>query len=236
MKAYRIKDWNLHFENSKSRERDLCSWCPMPNKQDGLGYGRLLSMKDGAAMYGAFIAVVLVASKQRKPRDGHLTDTGRADGCPLTADDLSIMSKVPAVAIDKMLEAVSCATIGWIECYESGYTSARQVPAKCPPATPLLKEGNEGNERKEVKKPYGELQRVLLFDAEYQLLKDKHGEENLRRGIEILDGYIASKNKKYASHYAVMKEDSWVWERLAQASGPRPRPAGNRTTVYPSVL
>jgi hypothetical protein len=150
MKAYKIKDWNLHFENNKSRERDLCSWCPIPNKQDGLGYGRLLSMKDGAAMYGAFVAVVLVASKQRKPRDGHLTDTGRADGCPLTADDLSIMSKVPSATIDKMLVAASDITIGWIDSYESGHTSARQVPVKCPSSVPLLKEGNEEKEMKRI--------------------------------------------------------------------------------------
>jgi hypothetical protein len=157
MKAYKIKNWNLHFENSKSRERDLCSWCPIPNKQDGLGYGRLLSMKDGSALYGAFVAVVLVASKQRKPRDGHLTDTGRADGCPLSADDLSIMSKVPSDVMEKMLATVSDASVGWIDTYESGYASARQVPAKCPPATPLLKEEKEEKEEKELRLRLGAL-------------------------------------------------------------------------------
>lgn len=144
-KVYRIKDWQLHFENNKSRERDLCSWCPMPNKQDGLGYGRLVAMKDGAALYGAFIAIVLVASKQRKPRDGHLTDTGRADGCPLTADDLAIMSKLPSAVIQRMLDATSCASIGWVEVYDTGHTSASEVPAECPPSA---LEGREGREEK----------------------------------------------------------------------------------------
>ena len=130
-KTYRIKDWQKHYENNKSREREVCSWCPIPNKQDGLGYGRLLQEQDGAALYGAFLAVVLVASKQGRPRDGYLTGTGRADDGPLSAEDLAIMTKVQEPIISRMLDVVSCANIGWIEAYESG---ALEVPAKCPPS------------------------------------------------------------------------------------------------------
>ncbi len=132
-RTYRIKDWQKHYENNKSREREVCSWCPIPNKQDGLGYGRLLQAPDGAALYGAFLAVILVASKQGRPRDGYLTGTGRADDGPLSADDLSIMTKIPEPIISRMLETASCANIGWIEVYESG---ALEVPAKCPPSAP----------------------------------------------------------------------------------------------------
>lgn len=64
------------------------------------------------------------------------------------------------------------------------------------------------------KKPYGELGRVLLTDEEYSKLQERNDEARLRSAIEILDGYIASKNKKYASHYAVLKEGSWVWDRV----------------------
>jgi hypothetical protein len=131
VKTYRIKDWQKHYENNKSREREVCSWCPVPNKQDGLGYGRLLQEKDGAALYGAFLAVVLVASKQGRPRDGYLTGTGRADDGPLSAEDLAIMTKVQEPIIRRMLETVSCANIGWIETYESGTLEA---PSKCPPS------------------------------------------------------------------------------------------------------
>lgn len=140
--AYRIRDWNVHFENNKSRERDACSWCPIPNKQDGLGYGRLISMKNGVAMYGAFVAVTLAASKQDRPRDGYLTDSGRADGIPLTAADLAIMTKVPKSIINRMLVAVTSEGIGWVETYTP---TARQVPVDCPP-TAL-----EGKGRKEEK-------------------------------------------------------------------------------------
>lgn len=220
-KVYRIKDWQVHFENNKSRERDLCSWCPMPNKQDGLGYGRLVAMKDGAALYGAFVAVVLVASKQRKPRDGHLTDTGRADGCPLTAEDLAIMSKLPSAVIQRMLDATSCASIGWVEVYDTGHTSASEVPAKCPPGVLLKKEGKEGNEGKEEnggtpQKKYGEFGNVILAPAEHAKLLHEHGAARLAKGIDILDAYIAQSGKRYKSHYAVLKPSGWVWDRVGQ--------------------
>ena len=144
MKKYRIKNWDQHFENNKSRERDACSWCAIPNKQDGLGYGRLLRRKNGAALYGAFVAVVLSASKQKRPRDGHLTDTGRADGCPYSADDLSVKTQVPVSIISEMLDVVSDASIGWIETYDD---SALEVPAECPPSA-LEGKGREEKEEK----------------------------------------------------------------------------------------
>jgi hypothetical protein len=69
-------------------------------------------------------------------------------------------------------------------------------------------------------KSFGELQKVRLTPDEYAKLVAKHGEQRTKAAIEVLDGYIASKNKRYANHYAVMKEGSWVWERVA-ASVPR---------------
>ena len=143
---YQIKDWDVHFENNKSRERDKCSWCPIPNKQDGLGYGRLLRMRDGVALYGAFVAVVLVCSKQNRPRHGHLTDTGRADGRPLDAECLSIMTQIPIAVIDRMLKACSDVSVGWLIAYDG---SARVVPAECPPSAQEGKEGKEEKEKKE---------------------------------------------------------------------------------------
>ncbi len=135
---WKIKNWNQTFENNKSRERSSCKWCAIPNKQDGLGYGRLLSLPDGPALYGAFVAVVLVASKHPKPRDGHLTGTGRAQDRPYTADDLSIKTKIPEEIIKRMLAATTSEAIGWIEKIQTETDSceegARRVPTECPPS------------------------------------------------------------------------------------------------------
>lgn len=50
------------------------------------------------------------------------------------------------------------------------------------------------------KKTYGEFKNVLLTDEEYKKLKEK----NLLPLIETLSSYMASKGKKYKSHYATI--------------------------------
>lgn len=133
MRIYRIKNWNALYENNKSRERAKCGFCCVPNKQDGLGYGLLMRMENGPGMYAAFIAGLLVASKQDSPREGWLTENGRPDGCPLTADHLAVMTQIPAELFEEMLKATSDPTVGikWIECIECP-SGARAVPAECP--------------------------------------------------------------------------------------------------------
>jgi len=143
---YRIKDWNAHFENNKSREREKCSFCCIPNKQDGLGYGMLLRMENGEAIYGAFVAILLVASKQKK-RSGWLTANGLPGECPLTARQLSVKCQFSEKTIQKMLKVVSSNEIGWIEAVSIDCPpSANEVPAKCPPSA---LEGREGKGKKE---------------------------------------------------------------------------------------
>lgn len=140
---YRIRDWDRHFENNKPREREKCSFCCIPNKQDGLGYGLLLREPNGEALYGAFVAVVLVCSKHRN-RKGWITADGLPAGCPLSARQLSVKCQFSAQTIQRMLEVVSTNEIGWIEAVPAECPpSARAVPAECP-----RREGKEGKERR----------------------------------------------------------------------------------------
>lgn len=54
--------------------------------------------------------------------------------------------------------------------------------------------------QKQKKKKYGEFENVLLTDEEYHKLE----KSNLLMYIEQLSSYIASKGKKYKSHYATI--------------------------------
>jgi hypothetical protein len=146
---YRIRDWDKLYENNKTRERDQRTWCSIPNKQDGLGYGRLVSQKDGPALYGAFIAVVLVASKQTRPRDGYLTDTGRSEGVPYDSQALAIKTRMPIGLVARMLTVLSDPTICWLEVCGECPDSAREVPAECPPAAPRGEERRREEKRGE---------------------------------------------------------------------------------------
>jgi len=65
---------------------------------------------------------------------------------------------------------------------------------------------------------YGELLNVKLTDEEHAKLKLAYGQA-LDDAIDILDAYIASKGKKYKSHYAVMKRGGWVWDKVNEKCG-----------------
>lgn len=71
---------------------------------------------------------------------------------------------------------------------------------------------NNNNIKKESikeKKGFGEFGNVKLTDAEYDKLKEFYG-DNIDIAISVLDNYLASKGKRYKSHYAVMKKNGWV--------------------------
>jgi hypothetical protein len=73
----------------------------------------------------------------------------------------------------------------------------------------------EPKPKKPEKKSYGEQQKVKLTDEEYAKLQELYGNK-LNAAIEKLDAYIASHNKKYASHYAVMRRGNWVYTEIAK--------------------
>uniref|UniRef100_A0A6H1ZHD1 DUF1376 domain-containing protein n=1 Tax=viral metagenome TaxID=1070528 RepID=A0A6H1ZHD1_9ZZZZ len=59
------------------------------------------------------------------------------------------------------------------------------------------------------KEKYGEFENVFLSDDEIKKLEEKHGEHGKTDRIEKLSSYIASKGKKYKSHYATIL----TWDR-----------------------
>jgi len=157
---YRIADWQGNFENAKSRTIDRKSWCAIPNKQDGLGYCMIMQHKNGSALYGAFVATVLMASKQPMDREGYLTDTGRVDGIPYTSTHISLRTRVPEKIIQEMLDFVSVNT-GWIIAYDAKDTT-RILDS------PVVAPKKEG--RKEGRKEY-----CTDFEKAWKLYPDKSG-------------------------------------------------------------
>jgi len=72
-----------------------------------------------------------------------------------------------------------------------------------------------GKDRLEIgkskdKEVYGEHKNVLLLTEEYAKLVEKIGENNTHVLIEELSSYMASKGKRYASHYATIQ----TWARM----------------------
>lgn len=67
---------------------------------------------------------------------------------------------------------------------------------------------------REEKSIYGEFKNVKLFKEEYHKLVTNIGEKNTNIIIEELSSYIASKGKKYSSHYATLL--NWARRKFAE--------------------
>jgi hypothetical protein len=61
--AIEIVGWGKHYENYRTRELKALAWIPLPNKHDGDGYTQLLDHPNGAAHFGAWCALVQLASR-----------------------------------------------------------------------------------------------------------------------------------------------------------------------------
>lgn len=89
------------------------------------------------------------------------------------------------------------------------------------------KNNNRGNCKGGEELHFGTLKNVILTEKQYSELKEKY--PNLDDGIEELDTWLGknSKSAKEArnkNHYAYFKQNSWVWERVAENSKNKQQP------------
>jgi hypothetical protein len=108
MKLYRIKGWDKHYEKSQTRKVENAQWVPIPVSHDGKRFRRLMAMRDGPAIYGAWVLILQIAAKC--PERGVLKD----DDGPLTAEDMAIQTGCPQSAFERAIEVLSSQRVGWI--------------------------------------------------------------------------------------------------------------------------
>lgn len=118
--TYRIRDWDRHFENASSRKLKRLDWIALPNKMDGEGYTALVDHPNGAAHFGAWVAIVEIASKQT-PR-GSLPVGGISQDVGRICQSLGRISRLPARLFEEVLPRL--VEIGWIEQLQSNQQSA----------------------------------------------------------------------------------------------------------------
>lgn len=124
----RVANWSEHFENNRTRELKVMTWVPVPTKQDGDGYTQVMDHPQGAAHFGAWIAMLQVAAKCDER--GTLTRDGRNGvRVPHDAASLSRLTRIPARilsdAINRLLE------IGWLE-DDADDVAASALESTCP--------------------------------------------------------------------------------------------------------
>ena len=155
---YQIRDWDRLYESAQGRRVDKCRYGCIPNKQDGLQYQRMVRDPERFPLYGAFVAVALCCSKQRMPREGWLTDTGRADGIPYTAADLHVKTGgVPTEIIQEMLnycsDSACMGTDTWMVRYEDGKAIGAAPRPSAGEKLRRTKKREDQKKRMELEKP-----------------------------------------------------------------------------------
>ena len=91
----KIKNWD-QYENNRTRNMADMRWVPVPNRFDGDQITEVI--EEGAAIYGAWVAVLLVASRC-KPR-GELI---RENGEPHNAKTLARRTRLPQKDFDRAI-------------------------------------------------------------------------------------------------------------------------------------
>jgi len=143
MKAYRIVDWSRHFENNRTRDLKRMAWVPLPNRMDGDGYTELVDHEDGAAHFGAWVAIVEIASRC-EPRGTLIRSPDKAHN----STTLARISRISRALFDAIFPRLLA--IGWIEEFalDGADNAEPHVPAGAPQESDYRTERN-GTERKE---------------------------------------------------------------------------------------
>lgn len=146
--TYRVHEWERVFENAGSRKVGSLSWVKVPNRHDSAGYRRLIAMKAGVSLYGAWVLIVQVASKM--PRRGVLAN----ENGPLDADDLAARTGAPAKVFDRAFSVLTDPKIGWLEAVATN--AVGQAGSTLPDRPDALSpEQSRGEERRKEKRRDG---------------------------------------------------------------------------------
>lgn len=106
-----VRDWDLHFERNRTRELKVMAWIPLPVKLDGDGYTELLDHANGAAHFGAWVAILEVAA--RCEIRGTLLRGDRNGGQrPHDPASLSRLTRIPAPVFEEAIPRL--VEIGWL--------------------------------------------------------------------------------------------------------------------------
>lgn len=103
-----IKNWDKNYENAHSRKVTNAAWLPIPNKMDGKGFRRIVSMDDKIEIFCAWVLILQIASKM--PERGILKDE---DG-DITTEDMALMSGFPEEIFKKAIPVLISKKIAWM--------------------------------------------------------------------------------------------------------------------------
>lgn len=179
---YRVKDWEIHFENNRTRELKKLDWLPVPNRHDGDGFSELMEHENGVAHYGAWMLITQVASKC------DFRGTLMRDGArPHDAASLARVTRGKTQFFEEALPRL--VQIGWLEIIEVDTEELTEIPHRLAtaPQSPAprvraralkRREGNEGNEGKGMEAKGTKGPQLLAAALTHQVASSVRFQEN----------------------------------------------------------
>ncbi len=201
--VYVIKDWDDIYENNRSKEIKNPSWVPIPNKLYGDGYSLIMEHKDGASIYGAWIALVCIA--QRCGVRGTLM---RSNGMPHDIASISRITRIKQTVIKLMID-YSINPLKWLEIQDlqSSATISQESAAESQEGVLIQKDiKQKGKDRTEQKESflvfwesYHNITKLSKTDKEATIKYwDKLSNVEWLKALEMIQPYYNSLiDKKY---------------------------------------
>jgi len=114
---YRITNWDRDFENAASRKLKRLDWVAVPTKMDGEGYTALVDHPNGAAHFGAWVAIIEIAAKQTPRENRGTLPSGIPQGIGGICRSLGRISRLPAQVFQEVIPRL--VEIGWLEALQT---------------------------------------------------------------------------------------------------------------------
>jgi len=112
-----ILDWDNNYETRYSRRVDQCSIVSVPNRQNGLGFKRVLQHPRGLEIFSVFILLVELCSLQKRPRHGLLSKNGAINDDPWQNTDIARELNLPIDIINCSIEHLCSNHVQWLRLY-----------------------------------------------------------------------------------------------------------------------
>ena len=172
LKCYRIKEWDTYYENNRTRDLKNMSWVPIPNKLAGDGYTWMIEQKNGAALYGAWIACVHLASTC-DPRGTLLRHSNE----PHDINSISRITRISESILKEMLD-FTVSKCKWMEIIDLGGGTVISHNGAAKPQDAAL---NRTEQKEQNRTEYKE---VYDYYLTLPLMKHKQYTQSMRDSIK----------------------------------------------------
>lgn len=130
MITYSIKNWDLIYENNRTRELKRLDWVPIPNRLDTDGYSYLMSLDDGPQLFAVWIVLVQLAS--RSPTRGVLL---RPNSEPHNSLSISRITRIPFELVTRAVSILAGGEVDWLYATPPEFPINNYDPIPQPDAT-----------------------------------------------------------------------------------------------------